>query len=134
MVSKRTIQRRIKKGMTREQAAKIPPYFSKLTVDNVLKVREHGLSIGKSAFILSVETATLSRFIEKNKVDWPNKGILLKKGDRNPNSLQAKAEKAGLTKSAVEKHVYKKGLSVDDAIECCLRNKAKREAKNVKTD
>ena len=42
MVSKRTIQRRIAKGMTREQAAKIPPYFSKLTVDNVIKVREHG--------------------------------------------------------------------------------------------
>ena len=37
----------------------------KLTLEQVMEVEAHGLSIGKSAFLLDVAVATLARFIRE---------------------------------------------------------------------
>ena len=45
----------------------------KLTLEQVMEVEAHGLSIGKSAFLLDVAVATLARFIRDNRIVWRGK-------------------------------------------------------------
>jgi len=45
----------------------------KLTLEQVMEVEAHGLSIGKSAFLLDVAVTTLARFIRDNRIVWRGK-------------------------------------------------------------
>ena len=129
-ISKNTIKMRLRSGMTREQAENTPlKWKRKLTIDKVLEVREHGLGINRTAALLDVTNATLSRFLKNHEIDWPNKGKQFKKGELKPNSLRAKCERAGVKKVTVEKQMLRHSISMDEAISRVLVNKAKKEAK-----
>ena len=45
----------------------------KLTLERVLEVEKHGLSISKSACLLDVAVATLARYIRDNRIVWRGK-------------------------------------------------------------
>ena len=51
----------------------------KLTLERVLEVEKHGLSISKSAYLLDVAVATLARFVRDNRIVWRGKKPLNKK-------------------------------------------------------
>lgn len=48
----------------------------KLTLERVLEVEKHGLSISKSAYLLDVAVATLARFVRDNRIVWRGKKTL----------------------------------------------------------
>ena len=55
MLNRTTINARIKRGMTREEAENTPLLIDKkLTLQKVLEVEAHGLSLSDSAYLLRV--------------------------------------------------------------------------------
>ncbi len=63
----------------------------KLTLEQVMEVEAHGLSIGKSAFLLDVAVTTLARFIREERIVWRGK----KRFGYNPYSNNALIVQSG---------------------------------------
>ena len=83
----------------------------KLTLEKVLEVEAHGLSIGKSAFLLDVAVATLARFIRDNRIVWRGK----KRFGYNPYSNNALIVQSGIPSSTVYSRMAN-GMSLHEAI------------------
>jgi len=116
MISKETIKNRIARGMTPEQAEKLPlQWVKKLTIPKVLEVEAHGLSITSSAFLLNVTAQTLHRFIKRNKIEWRGKGFNYKKGEVNPNSNFQKAKALGVCNMTIQKRMERNWISFEEA-------------------
>ena len=84
----------------------------KLTLDQVMEVEAHGLSIGKSAFLLDVTVATLARFIRDNRIVWRGK----KRFGYNPYSNNALIVQSGIPSSTIYSRMAN-GMSLHEALE-----------------
>ena len=128
MISKRTIKKRIKNGMTPEQAATLPLQWGrKLTLEKVNEIKKAGLTLNSAAGALGVTTPTLAGFLKRRNIVWPSKGIYYKAGQKKPDSVRAKCEAAGVSADAVWAHMRRKGLGLQDAIERVQNNKNRQE-------
>ena len=117
MISKETIKNRIARGMTPEQAETLPSqWVKKLTIEKVLEVEAHGLSITSSAFLLNVTAQTLHGFIKRNKIEWRGKGFNYKKGEVNPNSNFQKAKALGVCNMTIQRRMERNWISFDEAV------------------
>ena len=83
----------------------------KLTLGKVLEVEAHGLSIGKSAYLLNVAVTTLARFIRDNRIVWRGK----KRFGYNPYSNNQLILASGVPSSTVYKRMAS-GMSLHEAI------------------
>ena len=83
----------------------------KLTLEQVMEVEAHGLSISKSAFLLDVAVATLARFIRDNRIVWRGK----KRFGYNPYSNNALIVQSGIPSSTVYSRMAS-GLTLHEAI------------------
>ncbi len=84
----------------------------KLTLEQVMEVEAHGLSIGKSAFLLDVAVTTLARFIRDNRIVWRGK----KRFGYNPYSNNALIVQSGIPSSTIYSRMAK-GLTLHEALE-----------------
>ena len=84
----------------------------KLTLEQVMEVDAHGLSIGKSAFLLDVAVTTLARFIRDNRIVWRGK----KRFGYNPYSNNQLILASGIPSSTVYGRMAK-GLTLHEALE-----------------
>ena len=117
MTSEETIKNRIARGMTPEQAEKLPLQRKcKLTKEKVLEIEAHGLSITSSAFLLNVTAQTLHGFIKRNKIEWRGKGFNYKKGEVNPKSDYQKSKSLGICNMTIHKRMERHGISFDEAV------------------
>ena len=117
MISKETIKNRIARGMTPEQAEKLPlQWVKKLTIEKVLEMEANGLSITSSAFLLNVTAQTLHAFIKRNKIEWRGKGFNYKKGEVNPKSDYQKSKSLGICNMTIHKRMERHGISFDEAV------------------
>ena len=117
MISKETIKNRIARGMTPEQAEKLPlQWVKKLTIEKVLEMEANGLSITSSAFLLNVTAQTLHGFIKRNKIEWRGKGFNYKKGEVNPKSDYQKSKSLGVCNMTIQKRMERHGISFDEAV------------------
>ena len=85
---------------------------AKLNLKDVLEVEAHGLSIGKSAYLLDVAVTTLARFIRDNRIVWRGK----KRFGYNPYSNNALIVQSGIPSSTVYGRMAK-GLTLHEALE-----------------
>ena len=85
---------------------------AKLNLKDVLEVEAHGLSIGKSAFLLDVAVTTLARFIRDNRIVWRGK----KRFGYNPYSNNQLILASGIPSSTVYGRMAK-GLTLHEALE-----------------
>ena len=85
---------------------------AKLNLKDVLEVEAHGLSIGKSAFLLDVAVATLARFIRDNRILWRGK----KRFGYNPYSNNQLILASGIPSSTIYSRMAK-GLTLHEALE-----------------
>ena len=116
MISKETIRKRIEKGMTPEQAATMPlQLVKKLTIQKVLEVEAHGISITSSAILLDVNPQTLHAFIKRHNIQWRGKGFNYKKGEVNPNSNFQKAKALGICNMTIQKRMERNWISFEEA-------------------
>ena len=116
MISKETIKNRIARGMTPEQAEKLPlQWVKKLTIEKVLEMEANGLSITSSAFLLNVTAQTLHAFIKRNKIEWRGKGFNYKKGEVNPNSNFQKAKALGVCNMTIQRRMERNWISFEEA-------------------
>ena len=83
----------------------------KLTLEQVMEVEAHGLSISKSAFLLDVAVATLARFIRDNRIVWRGK----KRFGYNPYSNNALIVQSGIPSSTVYRRMAS-GLTLHEAL------------------
>ena len=83
----------------------------KLTLEKVLEVEAHGLSIGKSAYLLDVAVTTLARFIREERIVWRGK----KRFGYNPYSNNALIVQSGIPSSTVYRRMAN-GMSLHEAI------------------
>ena len=86
--------------------------MAKLNLKDVLEVEAHGLSIGKSAYLLDVAVATLARFIRDNRIVWRGK----KRFGYNPYSNNQLILASGIPSSTVYGRMAK-GLTLHEALE-----------------
>lgn len=91
-----------------------PP--AELTLEKVMEIEAHGLSISKSAYLLNVNPATLCYFINSHRLDWRGKHPCYKRGETNPNSNKQRAIAAGLKYNTVIYRMLRKGISFDEAL------------------
>lgn len=84
----------------------------KLTLERVLEVETHGLSIGKSAYFLDVAVTTLARFIRDNRIVWRGK----KRFGFNPYSNRQLILASGVCESTVYERMAR-GLTLHEALE-----------------
>ena len=80
----------------------------KLTLEQVMEVEAHGLSISKSAFLLDVAVA---RFIREERIVWRGK----KRFGYNPYSNNALIVQSGIPSSTVYSRMAN-GMSLHEAI------------------
>ena len=85
---------------------------AKLNLKDVLEVEAHGLSIGKSAYLLDVAVTTLARFIRDNRIVWRGK----KRFGYNPYSNNQLILASGIPSSTVYGRMAK-GLTLHEALE-----------------
>ena len=83
----------------------------KLTLERVLEVESHGLSIGKSAYLLDVAVTTLARYIRDNRIVWRGK----KRFGYNPYSNNQLILAGGVPSSTVYKRMAL-GLTLHEAL------------------
>lgn len=83
----------------------------KLTLERVLEVEKHGLSISKSAYLLDVAVATLARFVRDNRIVWRGK----KRFGYNPYSNNQLILSSGVPSSTVYERMVR-GLTLHEAI------------------
>ena len=83
----------------------------KLTLERVLEVEKHGLSISKSAYFLDVAVATLARFIRDNRIVWRGK----KRFGFNPYSNRQLILSSGVCESTVYERMAR-GLTLHEAL------------------
>ena len=83
----------------------------KLNLKDVLEVEAHGLSIGKSAYLLDVAVTTLARFIRDNRIVWRGK----KRFGYNPYSNNQLILASGVPSSTVYKRMAS-GLTLHEAL------------------
>ena len=127
MVSKRTIQRRIKKGMTREQAETMPNMrLSGITKNDLLELSTLGLSSRGAASILGVSQTLVNNKIKEFGIDWVGKPIYNKKGQKNPNAICNKCELLGLNKSQVYDYKRRFKITLEQALEVTYSKKLKK--------
>ena len=116
MLNRTTINARIKRGMTREEAEKTPLLCEKtLTLESVLEVEAHGLSQSKSAYLLRVSAQTLGKFITLHKIKWRGKKRCYRFG-ADPESPRQAILASGLPESTVYARTYRKNLTIEEAI------------------
>ena len=83
----------------------------KLTLERVLEVEKHGLSISKSAYLLDVAVATLARFVRDNRIVWRGK----KRFGFNPYSNNQLILASGVPSSTVYERMAR-GLTLHEAL------------------
>lgn len=103
MISKETIKNRIARG-------------KKLTIEKVLEIEAHGISITSSAILLGVEPQTLHAFIKRHNIQWRGKGFNYKKGEVNPKSDYQKSKSLGICNMTIHKRMERHGISFDEAV------------------
>lgn len=127
-ISNAVIYARLKRGMSLEDAQNLPLNWQrKLTIQKVNEVKKHGLTLSSAAVALDTSAANLSNFLRHHNIEWPSKGVYYKAGHRNPNSVRAKCEAVGVSSAAVFANMYRKGLSVDDAIKLVQSAQERRQ-------
>ena len=84
----------------------------KLNLERVLEIEKHGLSIGKSAYLLDVAVTTLARFIREERIVWRGK----KRFGYNPFSNNALIVQSGIPSSTIYKRMAS-GLTLHEALE-----------------
>ena len=127
MVTKRTIQRRIKKGMTREQAETMPNMrLSGITKQDLIEISTLGLSRRGAASILGVSQTLVNNKIKEFKINWIGKPVHNEKGQKNPNAICNKCELLGLNKSQVYDFKRRLGVTLDEALEIAYAKKLKK--------
>ena len=127
MVTKRTIQRRIKKGMTREQAETMPNMrLSGITKNDLLELSTLGLSRRGAASIFGVSQTLVNNKIKEFGIDWVGKPIHNKKGQKNPNAIRNKCILLGVSKSNVYRIKRTYNLTSDQALEIAYTRKLKK--------
>ncbi len=129
-ISKTTIAKRIRRGMSIEDAQTLPlQWHRKLTIDKVNEIKKHGLTLSSAAVALDTTSANLSNFLKRHNIEWPSKGIFYKAGCKDPNSVRAKCEALGVSEHAVWAQMRRKGICLSDAIE--LAQNAQKRRKQV---
>ena len=88
----------------------------KLTMDKVLEIEKHCLSINKSAYLLGVSMPKLWRFIKKNNIQWSGKKPCSRKGDVNHGSTLQQIKKSGICKATIYYRINVMGLTLEQAI------------------
>ena len=88
----------------------------KLTMDKVLEVEKHGLSINKSAYLLGVSMPKLWRFIKKNNIQWSGKNPCFRKNEVNPDSTLQRIKRSGMRKGTIYYRINVMGLTLEQAI------------------
>ena len=83
----------------------------KLTLERVLEVEKHGLSISKSAYFLDVAVTTLARFVRDNRIVWRGK----KRFGFNPYSNRQLILSSGVPSSTVYERMAR-GLTLHEAL------------------
>jgi hypothetical protein len=83
----------------------------KITLERVLEVESHGLSIGKSAYLLDVAVTTLARYIRDNRIVWRGK----KRFGFNPYSNNQLILSSGVPSSTVYERMAR-GLTLHEAL------------------
>ena len=99
----------------------------KLTMDKVLEIEAHGLSVTKSAYLLGVHKTTLLNYINNQKIHWRGKKAFTKAGEVNPESYRQQIKNQGVTLSAVNSQMYRNNLKFDDAVAKVVRLKKQRQ-------
>lgn len=117
--------------MSLEDAQTLPLFWNrKLTLEKVNEIKKAGLTLNSAAVALGVTAPALVGFLKHRNIEWPSKGIYCKAGQKNPDSIRAKCEAAGVSAAAVLAHMRRKGLELQDAIDCVQNNKNRREKVN----
>lgn len=117
-ISKTTIATRIRRGWTKEEAENTPLLCEKtLTLEKVLDVEKHGLSLNKSAHILGVHISKLARYIDRHGIAWRGRKPCFRLGQPDPNSTLQKIVKSGNNYSTIMYRMDIKGMALDEAIE-----------------
>jgi hypothetical protein len=117
--------------MSIEDAQTLPlNWHRKLTIDKVNEIKKHGLTLSSAAVVLDTSAANLSNFLKRHNIEWPSKGIYYKAGCKDPNSVRAKCELAGVSEHTVWAQMRRKGLTLQDAIE--LAQKRRQQVGKVK--
>ena len=83
----------------------------KLTLERVLEVEAHGLSISKSAYLLDVAVTTLAQFVRDNRIVWRGK----KRFGYNPYSNRRLILASGVCESTVYRRMAR-GLTLHEAL------------------
>ena len=121
VVSKRTIQRRIKKGMTRQQAESTPNTRRiQLTKDDFDALSKIGISYRGAAFILGVSAPCVSQKVKEYGIDW------IERDQKNPNAIRNKCILLGVSKSNVYRIKRTYNLTSDQALEIAYTRKLKK--------
>ncbi len=116
-ISSQAIRARKKRGMSDYEARNTPLLcVHKLTLSKVLEIEKHGLSIGKSAYLLNVATPTLSAYIKRHNIEWRGRKPVKKKGVRDVNSKTYKIEQAGRKVGTILARTYRKLMTVEEAL------------------
>lgn len=114
--------------MSIEDAQTLPlQWHRKLTIDKVNEIKKHGLTLSSAAVALDTSSANLSNFLKRHNIEWQSKGIYYKAGCKDPNSVRAKCELAGVSEHAVWAHMRRKGLCLSDAIELAQNAQKRRQ-------
>lgn len=102
--------------MTREEAENTPLLIDKkLTLQKVLEVEAHGLSLSDSAYLLRVTPQRLGRFVKSHGIEWRGKKHCYKYGV-DPDSQRQAILASGLPESTVYARMYRKNLTIEEAI------------------
>jgi len=116
MLNRTTINARIKRGMTREEAENTPLLIDKkLTLQKVLEVEAHGLSLSDSAYLLRVTPQRLGRFVKSHEIEWRGKKRCYRFGV-DPDSQRQAILASGLPESTVYMRMSRKNLTIEEAI------------------
>jgi len=127
-ISNQVIYARLKRGMSIEDAQTLPLFWNrKLTLEKVNEIKKHGLTLSSAAVVLDTSAANLSNFLKRHNIEWPSKGIYYKAGCKDPNSVRAKCELAGVSEHTVWAQMRRKGLTLQDAIELAQNAKRRRQ-------
>ena len=118
-LKKATILSRITRGMTPEEAENTPllrKRLNKITMENVLKIEEEGLSISSSAYVLGVPVGSLYHFIQQHNINWRGKRASFYKGEKDYNSNLQKSIALGLHNMTIHKRMESLQCSYDEAV------------------
>lgn len=121
VVSKRTIQRRIKKGMTRQEAESTPnTRISQLTKKDFDELSKVGISYRDAAFILGVSAPFVSQKVKEYGIDW------IGKDQKTPNAIRNKCILLGVSRSSVYRIKRTYNLTSYQALEIAYTRKLKK--------